>query len=128
MKKNLKVTVNGVEYDVVVEEQDSEFSENNEIKFSQPTIKSISEVPAKNNSESQDSKTGSEKVTAPMPGTILSVNVSVGQKVKKGEVLIILEAMKMENEILSPVDGEVVSINVSTGKVVDSGAILVSLN
>ena len=59
---------------------------------------------------------GSVKVTAPMPGKILGVKASVGQAVKRGQVLVILEAMKMENEIVAPEDGTVASINVSTGR------------
>jgi biotin carboxyl carrier protein len=66
-----------------------------------------------------------EAVTAPMPGTILKVNVSVGQTVKEGDVLCILEAMKMENEIMAPKDGTVTQVLVSKGSTVDTGAPLV---
>ena len=62
-----------------------------------------------------------------MPGSILKVNVSVGDEVKKGDVLCILEAMKMENEIVSPQDGKVASINVSSGTSVSTSQILVTL-
>lgn len=65
-----------------------------------------------------------EKITAPMPGNILSVNVSVGDTVKRGQVLLILEAMKMENEIMSPCDGVIASVNTSKGSAVESGALL----
>ena len=65
-----------------------------------------------------------EKVTAPMPGTILSVNVSNGAAVKKGDVLFILEAMKMENEIMAPCDGTVGGVNVTKGTSVESGMLL----
>lgn len=71
---------------------------------------------------------GSVTVPAPMPGKILGVKVSVGQAVKKGDVLVILEAMKMENEIVAPSDGTVASINVSNGDAVESGATLAKLN
>lgn len=64
------------------------------------------------------------KVTAPMPGNILAVNVTVGQAVKKGEVMIILEAMKMENEIVAPEDGTVKQILVQKGVTVDTDAVL----
>ena len=67
---------------------------------------------------------GGEKVTSPMPGTILSVNVQNGSAVKKGDVLMILEAMKMENEIMAPCDGTIASVNTSKGSTVDSGALL----
>lgn len=65
-----------------------------------------------------------EKIESPMPGTILSVNVKDGQAVKKGDVLVVLEAMKMENEIQAPVDGTVQSLSVSAGASVDSGALI----
>ena len=63
-----------------------------------------------------------------MPGTILDVKVSNGQAVKKGDVLVILEAMKMENEIMAPRDGVVASVNTSKGSSVNSGDVLLSLN
>ena len=67
---------------------------------------------------------GAESVNAPMPGTILAVNVTVGQTVNAGDTLMILEAMKMENEISSPKAGKVASIAVTKGANVDSGAVL----
>ena len=67
---------------------------------------------------------GGEQITSPMPGNILSVNVSAGDTVKKGQVLMILEAMKMENEIMSPCDGKVVSVSVAKGAAVESGTLL----
>ena len=67
---------------------------------------------------------GGESVTAPMPGNILKVAVSVGQTVKEGDLLVVLEAMKMENEILAPKDGTVAQIAVSKGATVDTGALL----
>ena len=66
-----------------------------------------------------------EAVTAPMPGNILKVNVTQGQAVKEGEVLCVLEAMKMENEILAPKAGSVTQVLVSKGSTVDTGAALV---
>lgn len=72
--------------------------------------------------------TGSIKVNAPMPGTILDVKVKPGQSVKRGDVLMILEAMKMENEIVAPQDGTVASVNTSKGSSVNSGDLLASLN
>ena len=70
--------------------------------------------------------TGSgEAVTAPMPGNILKVNVTQGQAVKSGTVLVVLEAMKMENEIMAPKDGTVTQVLVQKGSTVDTGAPLV---
>ena len=68
-----------------------------------------------------------EVVAAPMPGNILSVNVAQGAAVKSGDILVILEAMKMENEILAPRDGTVAQVVVSKGATVDTGAPLVVL-
>ena len=68
-----------------------------------------------------------EPVTAPMPGTILKVNVKDGQAVKAGTVLVVLEAMKMENESRAPKDGTVTQVVVSKGSTVDTGAPLVVL-
>ena len=65
-----------------------------------------------------------EKVLAPMPGNILAVNVTVGQAVKKGDVLFILEAMKMENEIVAPCDGTVKQILAQKGNTVDTDEVL----
>ena len=70
---------------------------------------------------------GGESVSAPMPGNILKVNVSVGQKVKAGDVLVVLEAMKMENEIMAPCDGTVSAVPVSKGSTVNTGDLLVAI-
>ena len=66
-----------------------------------------------------------EIVKSPMPGNILKINVALGQKVKEGDVLIVLEAMKMENEIVAPKGGSVAQIAVSKGQVVETGSPLI---
>ena len=71
---------------------------------------------------------GSVKVEASVPGKVLKIEASVGQSVKAGDNIIILEAMKMENEILAPQDGTVASVNVNKGDTVNSGDVLVSMN
>ena len=68
-----------------------------------------------------------EKVTAPMPGNILDVKVAAGQAVKKGDLLCVLEAMKMENEILAPKDGTIETVAVSKGATVATGDTLVTI-
>ncbi len=65
---------------------------------------------------------------APMPGNIIKVNVKVGDAVKKGDVLCVLEAMKMENDIMAPADGTVATVSAVAGQSVQTDAVLVSLN
>ena len=72
--------------------------------------------------------TGAVAVNAPMPGNILDVRVKPGDSVKAGDTLLILEAMKMENEISAPQDGTIASVNVSKGDTVNSGDLLCSMN
>lgn len=71
--------------------------------------------------------TGGEVIEAPMPGSIVAVSVKVGDIVKKGQVLVVLEAMKMENEIVSPVDGKITAVSVSKGDTVNAGDALVQI-
>ncbi|MGN1116733.1 MAG: biotin/lipoyl-containing protein [Candidatus Ornithomonoglobus sp.] len=71
---------------------------------------------------------GANKVTAPMPGTVVSIKVNVGDKVESGTLVAVLEAMKMENEIFAGVDGVVASVNASAGDSVNTGDVLVSVN
>lgn len=68
-----------------------------------------------------------EQITAPMHGTILDVKVAVGQAVKSGDVLMILEAMKMENEIMAPHDGTITAVSVTKGTAVESGTLLCTI-
>lgn len=85
-------------------------------------------APAAETKTAASGSVGAVKITAPMPGTILKVVANPGDKVKKGQVLVILEAMKMENEIVAPSEGVVATINVSTGTSVNAGDLLASLN
>jgi glutaconyl-CoA/methylmalonyl-CoA decarboxylase subunit gamma len=70
---------------------------------------------------------GGQKIDAPMPGTILNVAVKAGDTIKKGQLLVVLEAMKMENEIVSPVDGKITSVGVTKGDSVNTGDFLVQI-
>ena len=112
--KAYKVTVNGNVYEITLEVIDK-----NEIKTAPAAAPVATPVAA---------PAGGKEITAPMPGTILKVNVKVGDTVKSGDVLMILEAMKMENEIMAPADGVVASVNVSAGASVEGGAVLCSLS
>ena len=71
---------------------------------------------------------GAENIVSPMPGTILDVKVAAGNAVKKGDIIVILEAMKMENEIRAPRDGKIISVEVAKGTAVQSGTVLCVLN
>ena len=115
--KQLKVTVNGTTYDVCVEEVGEVASAPVSAPAAAPAPAAPAAAPA----------VDGENVCAPMPGTNLSVAVSNGQNVKKGDVLCVLEAMKMENEIYAPRDGVVASVSVAKGEAVESGKTLVVL-
>ena len=117
--KKYNVTVNGTAYEITLEVADAA-----EIKATAPAAApAAAPAPAAVAAPTAAPANG-ETVTAPMPGTILAVNVSNGAAVKKGDVLMILEAMKMENEIICPCDGTVASVNVQKGASVDTGAVL----
>lgn len=125
--KNYTITVNGKVYEVTVEEGFSGQTQNAAAPVSAPAAPSNApKAPAA--PAPQAAAAGAVTVSAPMPGKILDVRVSVGQAVKRGDVLMILEAMKMENEIVSPQDGTVASIQVSVGSAVEAGDTLASLN
>ena len=119
--KNLRITVNGTTYDVQVEELGADAAVSSAPAAPAPAPKAAAPAPKK------AAVGAGQKVAAPMPGTIVSVNVSDGQSVKKGDVLVVLEAMKMENEIKAPADGTVTSIAVNKGESVDTGATLVTI-
>lgn len=122
--KNLKVTVNGTTYDVQVEEIDNE-----EQKLASSTTSQDNSSNNIQKLESQNTKSieGTEEVKSPMPGTIVSINVNENQKVTAGDILFVLEAMKMENEIASPKDGTIVGINASKGQSVEAGQTIILL-
>ena len=121
--KKFVITVNGQPYDVEVEEVKA-------VKNSKPSSAqsvSASPVAAKSVSVSAPATSGSSKINSPMPGSILKVNVAKGDTVKKGQSLLILEAMKMENDIKAPADGKVVEVKVSQGDCVSLGQTLIEV-
>ena len=147
MMKNYNITVNGQVYQVAVEEVGAGSNVNVAQPVNQtpvtpvqtpqpaapvaPTASPAPAAPANSKPSQEAPKTGSQgstKVNAPMPGKILDVKVNVGDSVNKGSVLVILEAMKMENEIVAPADGTVASVNVTQNQTVEPGDVIVTLN
>ena len=121
-----KVTLNGKCYEVVVEKGEAVC----EAVYDAPTAAAAAPAaaaPAAPAAAPAPAAGAGEAVTAPMPGTVLNVKVTQGQSVKKGDILIILEAMKMENEITAPRDGVVSQIVAAKGAAVDTDAPLVIL-
>ncbi len=122
--KNYRITVNGNVYDVTVEEAGSA------PVASAPAapVAVPKAAPAPKAAQTASGSQGAVKINAPMPGKVLSVKASAGTAVTKGQVIMILEAMKMENEIVAPQDGTIASIDVSEGASVEAGTVLASLN
>jgi biotin carboxyl carrier protein len=121
--KKYRVNVNGTNYEIALElisEQEAAAANNASAAPTAPTAPAIPAPPAA-------PAAGEEKISAPMPGTILAVHVTPGQAVKSGDVLMILEAMKMENEIMSPKDGVIGTVAVAKGASVESGTLLCTI-
>ena len=111
--KKYRVNVNGTAYEVEIEEM-----------AGAPVAAPVAAPAA---APAPAASGAGESINAPMPGNILSVNVAAGDTVKKGQVLLILEAMKMENEIMAPRDGKVTAVAVAKGAAVESGALLCTI-
>lgn len=124
--KNLIVTVNGVAYNVTVEEGTGAAAASAPVAAAPAAAPVPAAAPAA--PAAPAGAAGSVTVTAPMPGNILDVKVKAGDSVKAGDTLLILEAMKMENEISAPQDGTIASVNVRKGDVVNSGDLLCTMN
>lgn len=123
--KNYRITVNGIAYDVAVEELGAGVVPTAPVAaapVAAPVAAPAPATPAASGAE------GAVKIAAPMPGKILAIKANAGQAVKRGDVVMILEAMKMENEITAPEDGTIAGINVAVGDSVESGDTLASLN
>ena len=120
------VTLNGKNYEVEVEETDAVITAVTDAAPAAPVAAAAPAAPAAAPSPAAAPAAAADgqKVLSPMPGTILSVNVSVGSAVKAGEVILILEAMKMENEIVAPCDGTVKQLAVQKGSTVATDALL----
>ena len=127
--KNYRVTVNGVAYDVVVEELNGSVAA--PVPVAAPAAAPVAApkaAPAPAAAPKASGNAGATAVKAPMPGNLIKVNVKVGDAVKKGDVLCVLEAMKMENDIMAPADGVVASVEAAQGASVATDAVLVTLN
>lgn len=123
--KNYTITVNGNVYNVSVEEG---FGAVAATPVAAPAAAPAAAPTPAPKAAAPAVAAGAVKVNAPMPGKILAVKTSVGAAVKKGDVVLVLEAMKMENEIVAPQDGTVASIAVSVGASVESGEVMLTLN
>ncbi|MGL5436513.1 MAG: biotin/lipoyl-containing protein [Lachnospiraceae bacterium] len=132
--KTYRVNVNGNEYEISIEDISGTPS-----SYAATPVRNAAPAPARvpaaaprqtaapvmpKPAAAPAAATNGTQVTAPMPGNIITVKVSDGQSIKKGDVLMILEAMKMENEIMAPCDGTIQSLSAAAGSAVTSGALL----
>lgn len=125
--KDYIVTVNGVQYEVSVEEKNpGSVSQAPVAPKAAPAPVAAAPKAAPVKAAAPAQAAGSKAIKAPMPGNILDVKVAVGAKVSKGDVVVVLEAMKMENDIAAPEDGTIASISVSKGSLVNTGDVLVT--
>lgn len=122
--KKFQVTVNGNTYEVEVEELGGTLSTPSvgAVQVQQPVTQTV------NAATEPVVSTGMQKVVAPMPGKIVDIKVSVGQTIKEGDLVAILEAMKMENEIFASASGKVASIDTSAGNMVEANDVIISIN
>ncbi len=125
--KNYRITVNGTSYDVAVEEL-AAGAVAVAAPVSAPAAPAPVAAPAPAAPAAKSAGAGSIKVASPMPGKILDIKVKNGDAVKKGQVVLILEAMKMENEVVAPEDGTIASIDTTVGAMVETGDTLATLN
>lgn len=124
--KGYRITVNGNVYEVQVEELNGASVQTAPAVAPVQTSAPAASAPAPAASSAPQSAEGTG-VNAPMPGNILDIKVSVGDKVAANQVVAVLEAMKMENDIVTPVAGTVASVNVTKGQAVNSGDVLITV-
>lgn len=128
--KKYTITVNGTAYEVEVEEAGVVASAPKAAPKAAPApaaAPKAAPAPAPAPKAAAPVAAGATTVSAPMPGKVLSVNVKAGDAVKSGDVLLILEAMKMQNEIMAPADGTVSDVRVSAGQTVATGDVMIVL-
>ena len=123
--KNYTITVNGNVYNVTVEEG---VTTGVPAMAAPKAVAPAAPAAAPKAAPAATGSAGSIKVNAPMPGKIVAVKANVGDSVKKGQVILVLEAMKMENDVVAPEDGTVASVNVTVGSTVESGETIATLN
>ncbi len=122
--KRYNITVNGTAYDVTVEEADG----------ASAPVSAPAAAPAPKKAAAPAAPAapagaqGGVKISAPMPGTIVDVKLAVGAKVSNGTVIAVLEAMKMENDVVATCDGTIASINVTKGQSVETGTLIATIN
>ena len=133
--KNYTITVNGVAYDVTVEEGTGARAASTPVAAPTPVAAAPAPAPAATPAPAPAPAptpaavgTGAIKVTASVPGKVVKTAASVGQAVKAGDPIVILEAMKMEIPVVAPQDGTVASIDVAAGVAVENGDILATMN
>ena len=126
--KTYNITVNGVTYVVNVEEVATASAPTAAPAPVAAPAPAATPAPAAAPAPAKQGSAGAVTVKAPMPGNIMKINAKVGAAVKKGDVLVVLEAMKMENDICAPSDGVVASVEVAQGATVETDAVLVTLN
>ncbi len=120
--KNYTITVNGVAYDVAVEEKGASASVAAPVMAAAPIAAAPVAAPA------ASAPAGGIEVKAGAAGKVFKLEANVGQAVKKGDTVVVIEAMKMEIPVVAPEDGTVASMNVAVGDMIESGAVLATLN
>ena len=121
--KNYTITVNGNVYNVTVEEGTTAG-----VVQAPAAAPKAAPAAAPAAPKAAPAGAGAVKITAPMPGKIVAVKANAGAAVKKGQVILVLEAMKMENDVVAPQDGTLASVDVATGASVEAGSVLATMN